>query len=379
MMRIGLVHRDIHAVTRGGVCTVYRALAERLAARGHEVALLTQDTPHPVRAPGVEMIVLPRTDDMATHRRAVTLALAAIRPDVVDCSTWEAETLHYLALPSSDRAPVVVRGDLSARTMGAADLAETERALVDLADRVVAVSAFASRDLAAAYDIPTPQVICNGVDRERFHRGPPVQPRSGFKVSLDPKGRVTDRIPLADLVARGFRVPPWLPDPAGRVHLVWVGKITPMKGWDHLEALVHRLRDIARVTVLLGHSPAYCPITIDGCGDTAILHDLDDADLPGFYRAADWLLCTSRWEGFGLAIAEALACGTPALLPEDLGTAPELLADSGGATYRDGDHLAEILTTRPGPVGRLPAVFDWDANAEASLACYHDLVAARAG
>lgn len=36
-MRVCLVHRDIHQITRGGICTLYRALAKRLDARprGH--------------------------------------------------------------------------------------------------------------------------------------------------------------------------------------------------------------------------------------------------------------------------------------------------------------------------------------------------------
>jgi len=377
-MRVCLVHRDIHQITRGGICTLYRALAKRLDARGHEVTVITQDTPDPVRNPDAKLIVLRRTDDMTAHRRAVTAALTRIRPDVIDCSTWEAETLDYLRLPPQRRAPVVVRGDLSARTMGAPALAVAESDLVRRADRVLAVSAFASRDLAAAYGVPAPQVICNGVERDRFHPGPVLLPRSGYQVTLDGGGQAIERNPLAGMFAGDFQLPPWVPHPAGRPQLAWVGKITPMKGWDRLETLARQLRDVARITVLLGHSRAWCPVTTDGRKCPVILQDLDDADLPGFYRAADWLLCTSRWEGFGLAIAEALACGTPVLLPENLGTAPELLAAGGGRTYTCSDHLTQILATRPRPTGRLPMAFDWDANAEATLAVYRDLISAAA-
>jgi D-inositol-3-phosphate glycosyltransferase len=376
-MHVCLVHRDIHQVTHGGICTLYRALAKRMDARGHEVTVITQDTPDPVRTPDAKLIVLRRTDDMTAHRRAVTAALTRIHPDVIDCSTWEAETLDYLQLPPQQRAPVVVRGDLSARTMGAPAfaLALAESDLVRRADRVLAVSAFASRDLAAAYGVPAPQVICNGVERDRFHPGPVLPPRSGYQVTLDGDGKAIERIPLDGLSAGNFQLPPWVRYPADTPQLAWVGKITPMKGWDRLETLARQLRDVARITVLLGHSRAWCPVTTDGRKGLVILQDLDD-DLPGFYRAADWLLCTSRWEGFGLAIAEALACGTPVLLPENLGTAPELLAAGGGRTYRDSHHLTRILATRPRPTGRLPMAFDWDANAEATLAVYQDLITA---
>ncbi len=145
-----------------------------------------------------------------------------------------------------------------------------------------------------------------------------------------------------------------------------------MKGWDHLERIIDRLREIAVVTVLLGHSRARCPVTIEPDRLT-VLHDLNDADLPGLYRSADWLLSTSRWEGFGLAIAEAMASGTPVLLPEQLGTAPELLEAGGGYTYRDVDDLARILTWEPRPSAALPEQFDWSVNAEATLAYYREL------
>jgi hypothetical protein len=36
-MRIALVHRDLHAVTRGGIGTLYRALAPRLRDAGHQM------------------------------------------------------------------------------------------------------------------------------------------------------------------------------------------------------------------------------------------------------------------------------------------------------------------------------------------------------
>lgn len=376
-MRICLVHRDIHQVTRGGICTVYRALAERLAARGHRITVLTQQTPHPIRVRGGDLVMLPRTDDLAMHRRGVAEALERLRPDVVDCSTWEAEALDYLRGGHADRAPVAVRGDLSAHTMGIPSLAAAERELVCLADQLVAVSEFAARDLAAAYRVPAPQVIPNGVDRGRFWPGPPHPPTSGYKIQLDTSGQSTQAVALSDLLDRGRPVPPWSPDPQGRLDLVWVGKITPMKGWDRLEQLARQLRHIARITVLLGHARAHCPVSIDGRGEPAILHDLDDGDMPSLYRAADWLLCTSRWEGFGLSIVEALACGTPALLPERLGIGPELLAAGGGVTYRDADHLAHLLGSTPPPSGRLPASFDWDANTTASLAIYQQLAVVR--
>jgi glycosyltransferase involved in cell wall biosynthesis len=151
-----------------------------------------------------------------------------------------------------------------------------------------------------------------------------------------------------------------------------------MKGWDLLEAAVRALRGIAMVSVLLGHSRALVPVTVDSRHDVTVLQDLDDQDMPSFYRAADWLLSTSRWEGFGLAIAEALACGTPVLLPESLETARELLPAGGGRTYRDIKHLAAIVSQPDRAEGRLPRRYDWALNAAQTLDLYWTLISGQA-
>ena len=62
--------------------------------------------------------------------------------------TWEAELLTYAQQPR--RAPVLVRGDLSAATMGAHALAADEQRLCQAAEAVVAVGEFAAADLADA-------------------------------------------------------------------------------------------------------------------------------------------------------------------------------------------------------------------------------------
>ncbi|MBC7299450.1 glycosyltransferase family 4 protein [Nocardia salmonicida] len=371
-MHIAIVHRDLHSIGRGGICTLYRALAPLLRDAGHEVTLITQHTPHPLFETGIRIVTLPRTEELTAHRRAVSEALVALRPDVVESSSWEAETLEYLGLPAQDRAPVLIRGDLPAATMRAwPRLITTEHELLRVADIVVAVSEFAAADLAAAYGIARPRVIANGVDRKRFRAGPICPPTSGERITLGSEGRITTSRRLDDELTAP---PPWT-DPPGRRHrLVWVGKTTPMKGWDHLERLARELADCAHITVLLGHAPALTPITLTGTEtNVTILRDLSDADLPSFYRAADYLLSTSRWEGFGLAIAEALACGTPVLLPADLGTAPELLAAGGGYTYRTGQDIRARLNQLAQPSGVLPAALEWGRSASQTLATYQTL------
>jgi glycosyltransferase involved in cell wall biosynthesis len=52
-----------------------------------------------------------------------------------------------------------------------------------------------------------------------------------------------------------------------------------------------------------------------------------EADLPLFYNAADVLAFPSRYEGFGLPVLEALACGTPVAAAR-ISSIPELVGDA---------------------------------------------------
>lgn len=79
MLRVCLVHRDLHAITRGGIATIYVELAIRLRRAGYHVILLTQESPHPLSLPGITTVTLPRTEDLDVHRHAVAEALTAPR------------------------------------------------------------------------------------------------------------------------------------------------------------------------------------------------------------------------------------------------------------------------------------------------------------
>jgi glycosyltransferase involved in cell wall biosynthesis len=381
-MRVAIVHRDLHKVTRGGICTVYRNVAQRLHAMGHEVILITQKTDTPLDTmPGLRVIELPRTEDLAKHRRTVTAALLGVRPDVVESSTWEAELGDYVLRPVDWRARVLVRADLTAQTMGIPEFAQAEGALVEAADKVVAVGSWTAADVERAYGI-RPLVVPNGVDRDLFNPGPANSPlSSGNIVDLDNRGQVVgfegivgqflDTDVLWDRLS---------PAASGErpVRLVWVGKMTKMKGFDQLQDIVRALRGRAVFTILIGHGWVEYPVTISGEPHVQFLQDLDDGDVPRIYRSADYKLTTSRWEGFGLADAESLACGTPVLMPRELGTAEELLTDGvTGATWHDTEDLTSLLDSRPELRGALPPQFDWDVNAATTAKLYEELLTAR--
>jgi len=85
--------------------------------------------------------------------------------------------------------------------------------------------------------------------------------------------------------------------------------IVGARGWlaEPLEAEVQRLRLERRVH---------------------LLHGVPDADLPALYNGAAVLALPSFYEGFGLPVLEAMACGTP-VVAANRTSLPEVVADAG--------------------------------------------------
>ena len=106
-----------------------------------------------------------------------------------------------------------------------------------------------------------------------------------------------------------------------------------------------------------------------------------DEDLPALYSAADLLAFPSLYEGFGLPILEAMACGTPVLcsgtssLPEVAGDAAILLDPHDvGAWVEAMVRLVRDDALRTGLRAR-GARFSWEACARATLEVYRSLQA----
>ncbi len=110
---------------------------------------------------------------------------------------------------------------------------------------------------------------------------------------------------------------------------------------------------------------------------------LSDEALVGVYRDADLLVHPSRYEGFGLQVAEAMACGVPVVCSNG-GSLPEVAGDA--AILRDPDDVdgftAQIVRVLTDPElaaslrdkgQRQAAQFTWERTARETLALYREL------
>jgi glycosyltransferase involved in cell wall biosynthesis len=117
---------------------------------------------------------------------------------------------------------------------------------------------------------------------------------------------------------------------------------------------------------------------------------LSQAELVDLYRRASVFVSASRFEGFGLPAAEAMACAAPVIVSNG-GALPEVAGDAGIVTpAEDADALADALDRVLGDaelraqmseacLARAQSAFRWDKHAETSISLYRAALADRAG
>lgn len=138
----------------------------------------------------------------------------------------------------------------------------------------------------------------------------------------------------------------------GRPYLLAVGTLQPRKNYVRLiEALSRLVTDrqlpFANLQLVIAGSRGWMFQDIlaaperYGIRDRVIFPDyVADADLPALYAGATLFVFPSLYEGFGLPIAEAMACGTP-VVTSNAASLPEVAGDA--ALYfdpRDVDAMA---------------------------------------
>jgi glycosyltransferase involved in cell wall biosynthesis len=279
------------------------ALLPALAARGLEVQMVGLDDPRgdpepfyaALAAAGIPCFRLPcpRDLDPLLPLRLARL-VRRLRPDLLHTHLVHADL--YGALVPVAR---VVSSKHNPDPFRAGALRPLERALARRARRVIAISRSLARFLVERVGI------------------------AAHRIEVVPYG--LDALP-----------PPWaenppLPLPPGAPVLLAVCRLEAQKGLDTaLRALaLLRRHDPSPVLLVLGEGPQR-PVL------ERLAHDLglDDAvlfpgrvgDVAACYRQADVVVHPARWEGFGLAMLEAMLAARP-VVAAHAGSAPELVVD----------------------------------------------------
>lgn len=124
--------------------------------------------------------------------------------------------------------------------------------------------------------------------------------------------------------------------------LVFISRISTRKGVEDIVALSHRLSDLSgavRLLLIGGHTQ-----WSDYRANLADLHPgvaeyvggLETEKLPAVMRSSAMLLVPSRYEPGSLVTAEALGCGLPVVLSDEVGNA-EVVAGPHARFHRAGD------------------------------------------
>lgn len=124
----------------------------------------------------------------------------------------------------------------------------------------------------------------------------------------------------------------------GVVRLLSVGSIVPRKGFDILIAALATLKDLPWQLTIAGDrtrdpdavARLDADIATHGLGDrVAMLGAVSDERLAKLYREADLFVLASRFEGYGMALAEAIAYEVPVVSTTG-GAIPEAVPPGAG-------------------------------------------------
>ncbi|MEP7152954.1 MAG: glycosyltransferase family 1 protein [Nitrospira sp.] len=257
--------------------------------------------------------------------------------------------------------------EYSRKVLGQAGSSRRARATALRARKVVTVSEFSAREIEALYGVPREQVVViyNGVSEE-------FVPEHDEQVMADVRQRWA--IPAA-----GF--------------ILFVGGADPRKNHRVFLQAVARSRSQlgGRALVLVGdaeHPQGSYRATAQELGleqDVRCTGRLDREDLRRLYSCADLFVFPSRYEGFGMPVLEAMACGAPTItastssLPEVAGEAallvdPDDVEALGKAMVRvlSDPALRQGLRQRGFDRARL---FTWQRAAWRTSALYRELCA----
>jgi glycosyltransferase involved in cell wall biosynthesis len=115
-----------------------------------------------------------------------------------------------------------------------------------------------------------------------------------------------------------------------RPYVLSVGTVQPRKNYARLIQAFSRMKTDVQLLIAGGHGWLYEEIVAEAekhADRVRILGYVDDADLPALYRGATLFVFPSLYEGFGLPVLEAMACGVPAVC-SNASSLPEVAGDA---------------------------------------------------
>lgn len=369
----------------GGAETHVAALAEGLVKRGHDVVVHTSDlfTEYPFvrrdlpgEVNGVRVIRhrARRLANAWTVMPSMPRALRQETPDVLHAHSYgyyhtvaatraAARAAAKFVFTPHFHPPWSMEGGAGRRGLRALFDPTLGQYVVSRADRIIGVSSgeMSVMQRHLKLDASRVRLIPNGFHGSRFVPTPSGEPfREAFALADAPvvlfAGRLASNKGLVPLVSAWETVAREHP----RARLVLAGED---QGWRA------KLEGMTKL-----------PLTFTG--------HLDDATYRSALAAADLLVLPSEWEAFGIVLAEAAACGTPAVATR-VGGAPDVVQDGiTGKLVEHGDvpglarAVSELLADpaarrRMGEAAKARAFaqYSWDAVVERTESLYRELVA----
>lgn len=296
--------------TSGGLRTTVEALAQEYRGAGHRSLVVTPafaESPWRLETTayvGIGASRVPFTDGYRAivSRKALVELVSLWRPDVIELHDrttlswvprWSAEHGIPCVLVAHERVTDVVGGTVSATRPLIPLLNRWSRRATESASAIVCASRFAAEDFATWSSVVN--IVTLGVD-------------ANFTESR--------------AVARDSRT------------VIFVGRLSPEKNPELLLKACHMLAERGRSlrVVFVGDGPLREELERRAVGIDAVFvgYVRDRSRVAEELSRAAVCVAPSTYETFGLSIVEALACGTPVVVPS-VGAGQEIVTDRCGA------------------------------------------------
>lgn len=193
---------------------------------------------------------------------------------------------------------------------------------VKKARKIFTISEFSKKEIVEIYNIPQDNVVVTypGYDSEKF------------KVPFDnSQGRQSSKFKVkeTDLLKDAYGIK--------NNYILFVGTLQPRKNIVSLiqayKLVAQKLRNKQLELVIIGKKGWFYEEIFSSIIDLGlekmvrILDFVSDNDLPLFYRNARCFVLPSFYEGFGIPVIEAMACGCPTVV-SNVSSLPEITGDA---------------------------------------------------